>query len=257
MSPSRTRRDARRVIGIRRVAVRDREQPPGRADAGDEVARLGGVVRHRLVGNDVEARVEGRHGKRVVRVVGRHDGDAVDAVGPRPFRARSSPRRRRSSAPRRRPPRYRRRASGRGRSKTRPRRRPTSHQAARRPGASARSTNRARRQSCRAAAAFRTSPADRSSSPPRRSEAPASGQERCRVAYIHRNQRRARTNDTDPQAASASIRQPCDASDAPSRITARSAWFRCVSGSAWMNGCSRSGNRSDEKKSPRAATSAP
>ena len=79
---------ARREAGhrVRRVAVGDCEQPSGRADAGDEVARLGGIVRHRLVGDDVEARVEGRDGKRVVRVVGGHDGHAVDAVGPVPFR---------------------------------------------------------------------------------------------------------------------------------------------------------------------------
>ena len=189
---------ARREAGhrVRRVAVRDCEQPSGRADAGDEVARLGGIVRHRLVGDDVEARVEGRDGKRVVRVVGRHDGHAVDAVGPVPFR-RDHPRdiavapvgghaqRGTGGA-----------ANGRGRSRRRRRRRPTTRPVARPPGASARSTNQARPQSSRAAIAVRTSRADRSSTPPRTPGSPRVAPRVCRVAY--RSVRRMADRDPAP-----------------------------------------------------------
>ena len=53
--------------------------------ARDQIARLREVVGHGLVTDDVEAGIQRCRRKRVVRVVGRHDGDRVDAVRPQLF----------------------------------------------------------------------------------------------------------------------------------------------------------------------------
>ena len=127
---------------IRRVAVRDGEQR-GRscARARDEVAGLREVVRDRLVADDVEAGVERRGGERIVRVVGRHDRDGVDAVRPRASPAPASRRRRRSCAPASKPERRRRpRASAPDRSRTRRPTHATSRPSRPRRGACGRST---------------------------------------------------------------------------------------------------------------------
>ena len=65
---------------IRRIAVRDREEASIAPRPLNEIARLREVVRNRLVAYDVETGVERAHRVGIVRVVGRHDGDRIDAV---------------------------------------------------------------------------------------------------------------------------------------------------------------------------------
>ncbi len=47
----------------------------------DQIAGLRSIVRHRLVANHVQTRVERGNGEWIVGVVGRHDSDGVGAVG--------------------------------------------------------------------------------------------------------------------------------------------------------------------------------
>src|SRR5207244_1485113 len=54
--------------------------PVGATYAHDEITRLGEGLRHRLVADDVEARIERCHRERVVRIVRRHDRDRLDAI---------------------------------------------------------------------------------------------------------------------------------------------------------------------------------
>ena len=60
--------------------MRDGEDALLFAGADDEIARLREVVRDRLIADDIETGVERRNGVRIMRVVGRHDRDCVDAV---------------------------------------------------------------------------------------------------------------------------------------------------------------------------------
>ena len=91
-----------------------------------QVARLGEIVRDRLVADDVEPRVERRGGERVVRVVRRHDRHGVGAVRGARARPRSSRRRWCSCGPARNPAQPRLPPHGPGRRRTR--RPPGSHQ---------------------------------------------------------------------------------------------------------------------------------
>jgi len=59
--------------------------------------------------------------------------------------------------------------------------------------------------------------------------------------YVHRNQRKARMNETPPQTASTSSRPDCEASVAPSMV-ALSASLRAVRGRAFMKGWVIAGN---------------
>src|ERR1051326_6821655 len=68
--------------------------------------------------------------------------------------------------------------------------------------------------------------------------------------HIQRNQRKARTNVTMPQAARIATCDHHCGSVWPSRITARSPLISGVSGSALISGCATAGKRSDEKKMP-------
>src|SRR5208337_2625058 len=54
--------------------------------------------------------------------------------------------------------------------------------------------------------------------------------------YLQRNQRRASPKDMHPQSASTSKRPPCAHSGVPSRMLARKASFKAVSGRALMSG---------------------
>ena len=67
------------------VGVRDREQAAVLPRARHQVAGLREIVRHRLVADDVESRIQCRRRKRIVRVVRRHDRHGVDAVGAKFF----------------------------------------------------------------------------------------------------------------------------------------------------------------------------
>ena len=71
--------------GISRIRVRDGEQASLPSCAGDEIARLREIVRHRLVADHIEPRVERRDGGGIVRVVRRHDRDGVDGIGAQPL----------------------------------------------------------------------------------------------------------------------------------------------------------------------------
>ena len=76
--------------GTRSSRARSRTARPWRFARATRSQRLREVVRDRLVADDVEARVERRGRERVVRVVGRHDRDGVDAVGRAPSPSRSA-----------------------------------------------------------------------------------------------------------------------------------------------------------------------
>ena len=71
--------------GIAGIVVRQHEGPAGLLDQGRQALRIAHGRGHRLVADDVEARLQERPCDRPVAVVRRHDGDGVDPVGPAPL----------------------------------------------------------------------------------------------------------------------------------------------------------------------------
>src|SRR5207237_1156750 len=72
---------------IRRITVRDGKYSSAALGARDEIAGFPKIVRYRLVANDIETGVERCDREWVMRIVGGHDRDRVDAIRTQAFLA--------------------------------------------------------------------------------------------------------------------------------------------------------------------------